>query len=263
MVTTSFILPVVDSLQEKSSRTEVFAYENRQAITGKFADLLTNVRGYMLKNGVDIEEFLIFVIALFPPGDCIPPSPTDFTKVFEAITRHGLWDYFHYSPLVQIVEKFGADDSETVKVKGCIQNYQKDLKAYAVVKTIEDYIESDLDTCTDQSRADCAKYDRRYNFPVQWKMEVVEHSLQYLADVWKMFSGRYILPDSPPTALLDRVWKGCVSVTWLVPSYLISQLIKRVKIDTGFFLKYRILKVTIGDEVVYEEEVAKKTTEVN
>ena len=97
------------------------------------------------------------------------------------------------------------------------------------------------------------KYDPRYNCPVEWKVEFVDHSLQYLADVWTMFSDRYLLPDSPPTALLDRVRKGCVSVTWLIPSYLIPQLVERVKIDTEFFQMVHILKVTVRGETVYEK----------
>ena len=213
----------------------------------------------MTKNGVDIKEFLLFVIALFPPGDCIPSTPTSLREVFEAITLHGLWDYFHYSPLVQIVQNFGAGDPE---MNAWIQNYQKDLKAYALVARIEDYIESDLDTYTDQSHVYSAKYDPRYNCPVEWKLDFVDHSLQYLTNVWEMFSDRYLLPDSPPTALLDRVRKGCVCVTWLVPSYLIPQLIKRAKINPEFFQMRHILKVTVRGEVVHEG-VAKGSTEVS
>ena len=70
------------------------------------------------------------------------------TEVFEAITHHGLWDSLHYSPLVRIVRKFGAGDPE---MKAWIQKYKKDLKAYTIVVSIEDCIESDLDTCTNQS----------------------------------------------------------------------------------------------------------------
>jgi len=200
--------------------------------------------------GVDVREFLLFVIALFPPGDFLPTSPTDLIKVFEAITRNGLWDYFHYSPLVQIVKKFGAGNP---KMEAWIKSYKKDLKVYAIVASIEDYIESDLDTCADQSREDSAKYDPRYSCPVQWKTKFVDHSLQHLTNVWEVFSDQYLVPDSPPTALLDRVRKGCVSVTWLVPSYLIPQLVERVKMDTKFFQMFRILKVTVKGETVYEE----------
>ena len=217
----------------------------------KFAQLLSNVCNRMLKNGVDSDEFRPFVAALFPPGDCIPSSPNNLTEVFDAITHHGLWDCFHYSPLVQIVRKFGAGDPE---MEAWIQDYKKDLKAYTIVASIEDFIESDLDTCTDESRVDSAKYDPRYNMPVEWKTDFVHHSLQHLCEVWEMFSDRYLLPDSPPTALLDRVRKGCLLVTWLVPSHLIPQLIRRAKIDTEFFQKHHILKMTVGGKVIYKYE---------
>ena len=68
-----------------------------------------------------------------------------------------------------------------------------------------------------------------------------------------MFSYNYLVPDCPPTALLDRVRKGCLVVTWLVPSGLIELLIKRANIETDFFQQHRILKVTVGDKCVYED----------
>ena len=131
------ILPAADSYQEGLSKAAVFAIENRQAINGKFADLLTNVCSKMLKKGVDIEKFLLFVAALFPPGDCIPSPPTNLTQVFDAITHHGLWDSLHYSPLVRIVRKFGAGDPE---MEAWIQDYKKDLRSYTLLTTVEDCI---------------------------------------------------------------------------------------------------------------------------
>jgi len=232
---------------------------NQQAINAKWAKLMTNVCKRMLEIGVDVEEFRLFAVAFFRPGDCIPQSPTNFADVFDAITRHGLWDYLHYTPLMLIAQNFGANDA---KMEALIQNYQKDLTAYLMVAKIEDYIDSDLDTCTDQSLVESARCDPRYNCPVEWKTDFVDHSLQHLKNVWQMFSCRYLRPHSPPTALIDRVRKGCVSVTWLVPSFLIQQLIKQVKIDISFFQKHRILKVTVQGEVVYEDEVTKETTEV-
>ena len=104
----------------------------------KFADFLVNVRDKMVKNGVNVEEFRLFVIAIFPPGDCIPQLPTTVTKVFEAITRHGLWDSIHYSALVQVARKFCAGDPE---IEAWIQDYMKDLKAYTIIASIEDFEE--------------------------------------------------------------------------------------------------------------------------
>ena len=255
----SVILPAANSHQELGPAA-VFAFENRQVINEKFADFLMNVRDKMMKNGVDVEKFWLFVVALFPPGDCIPPLPTNLSKIFEAITHHGLWDSLHYSPLVRIVRNFGGSDPE---MKVWIENYKKDLRSYTLLTKIEDYIVSELVTSAEPPPTKKAKYDPRYCCPVEWKTDFDDHSLHYLAEVWEMFSDRFLLPDSPPTALLDRVRIGCVSVVWLVPSYLIPQLLKRVKVDTNFFQKHHILKVTVGGDVVYEEEVAKETTEVS
>ena len=214
----------------------------------------------MFKNGVDIKTFRLFVVALFPPGDCIPPLLTNLTEVFDAITRHGLWDSLHYSPLVRIVRTFGAGDPE---MEAWIQDYKKDLKSYTLLTTVEDCIESELVTSAEPPPAKRAKYDPRYYCQVEWKTDFVVHTLHYLADVWEMFSDHYLFPDPPPTALLNRVHRGCISVVWLVPSYLIPQLLKRVQVDSIFLRKHRILKVTVRGNVVYEEEVAGETTEVS
>ena len=215
----------------------------------------------LVKNGVDIEQVRLFVTNQFPPGDCIPPPPASLIEVFKAITQHGLWNYFHYSPLVRIAEKFGAGDHE---MEGWVQSYKKDLKAYSLVTTVEDYVEADLDPpppTVDLPPANCAKYDPRYYTPVEWKTKFVDHSLQYLTEVWELFSYHYLVPDSPPTALLDRVRRGCFSVTWLVPSGLIPSLIKRAKVDTDFFQQHRILKLTVGGECIYEEVAEEFTAE--
>ena len=244
-------LLAVDPLKEptETKPTAVFIRENQQTIKSKFASLLINICNKMVKNGnVDVEQFRLFVIALFPPGDCIPhsPSPTNLTDIFEAITRHGLWDFFHYSPLAKIVKEFGANDPDMNRL---VQDYKNDLKSYTSMTNITDCIELVLANPTEPSPA---KYDPRYNRPVEWKTNFIDHTLQYLAEVWEMFSSHYLLPDSPPTALLDRVRRGCVSITWLVPTHMIPQLIKGVESNTEFFQEHHISKVIVDGKCVYE-----------
>ena len=253
-------LSAADFHRGERGRAAVFASENRQAINGKYATFVKNVCKKLATAGVDLREFRVFVANLFPPGNFIPQFPNDLTEVFEAITNNGLWDCLHYSPLVQIVQNFGASDPE---MKAWIMKYKKDLKAYTIVAKIEDHIELDLDTCIDLSQVSIAKKNPESNCPIEWKTDFVDNSLQHLIDVWEMFSVRYLVPDSPPTALLDRVRTGCLSVTWLVPSHLIPELVKRVKVNTTFFQKHRILKVTVSGEIIYEEEVAMKSIEVS
>ena len=101
--------------------------------------------------------------------------------------------------------------------------------------------------------ANLAKYDSRYCCPVEWKTNFNDHSLNHLTEVWKLFSSHYLKPDSPQTALLDHVHKGASLVTWLVPSGLISSLIKRVQNDSDFLRQHRILRMTVEGRCVYEE----------
>ena len=251
-------MPALSTAHQEQSRAAVFARENQQAIKDKFADFLTKVCDKLVKNGVDTEKVRLFVTNQFSPGDCIPPAPANLTEIFEAVTHHRLWDYFHFSPLVRIAKKFCANDDE---MQGWVQTYKQDLKAYLFVMKVEDYIEADL-VNADTPPANCGKYDPRYYTPVEWKTKFVDHTLQYLAEVWELFSYHYLVPDSPPTALLDRVRRGCLSVTWLIPSGLIPQLIKRVQLDTEFFQQHRILKVTVGEECIYKE-VTEETISVS
>ena len=246
----NLFLSAVASGHQEPSKAAVFAHENQQAIKDRFADFQTNVCSKLLKSGVDTEEFRLYVINQFPPGKCIPPPPANLTEVFKAITHHGLWDYFHYSPLVRIAKRFGAGDPE---IEGWVQTYKKDVKAYSVVAKLEDYVESDVDVTAPQP-ANRAKYNPHYYTPVEWKTEFIDHSLQYLTEVWELFSSHYLIPDSPPTCVLDRVCKGCFSVTWLIPTGLIPRLIERMKSDTTFYQQHRILRVTVRGECIYEEE---------
>ena len=257
----------------ESSSAAFFKHENLAAIRAKFADFQTKVCEKLVNNGVNIELIRLFVENQFPPGNCIPPPPAGLIEIFRAITHHRLWSYWHYSPLEKIVQRFGDNDSE---MKSWVKTYKKDLKSFCLVKNVEDIVDADLDFATlppqnkvkiDEADPDVAhfpeeraKNDLHYYCPVEWKTEFVDHSLQYLAEVWEEFSCHYLRPKSPPTALLDRVCKGCFAITWLVPSYLIPALIKRAKTDTDFFQQRHIVGVTVGEECVYEKVVGESAS---
>lgn len=226
----------------------------------KFASFQNKVCNKLFNLGIDIEQIRCFVKKQFPPGDFIPPPPATLMEIFDAVTYHGMWDYFHYSPLVQIARNFGAGDSE---IESWVQTYKEDLKAYSLVAKLEDYIKADLDI-SDPPKENRAKYDPHYCHPVEWKTKFTDNSLQYLAEVWEIFSSHYLVPESPPTALLDCVSKGCYSITWLIPSDMTSLIITRRidEIGTNFFSEHRISRVTVGNQRVYEE-VAEESISVS
>ena len=93
----------------------------------------------------------------------------------------------------------------------------------------------------------------------EWKTNFIDHSLEYLTEVWELFSSHYLMPDSPPTALLNRIRRGSFEVTWLIPSGLIPPFIKQVEANAEFFQQLCILKVTVGKECIYEEITERNT----
>ena len=229
-----------------------------QGIIDKFATFWKIVFSKLLKSGVDVEDFRFFIVTIFPLGNVIPPPPTALAEIFTAITCHHLWDYFHYSPLERIVKKYFDGDPE---MEALVQEYKSDLRSYNSKMKIIDYIEPKLDDHT-------TKYDLRYYCPVEWKItqSLANNTLNYLSYMWGMFSFHYFEPDPPSTSSLECVCKfeGSSSITWRVPSYLIPQLINKVKDDTRFFQKHHgILKVTVAGQCVYEQQAAIDNTLVS
>ena len=241
------------------SEAAIPAPQSRENIRAKFVTFQKKVCNKLFNLGVDIEQIRLFIKKQFPPGDFIPPPPATLIEIFKAVTQHGLWNYFHYSPLVLLARNFGAGDSE---IEGWVQTYKEDLKDYSLVAKLEDYIKADVDIA-DLPHTKRAKYDSSYCLPVEWKTKFTDHSLQYLAEVWEIFSSHYLMPESPPTALFDCVCKlkGCYSITWLIPSELTPLITKRIKeIGTDFFSEHRILQVTVGNQCIYEEIAAKSVS---
>ena len=141
-----------------------------------------------------------------------------------------------------------------------VQDYEKDFRSYTSKTKIIDYIEPKLDD-------PIAKCNLRYYCPMKWKITFADNTLQYLSqlsEMWERFSAQYLKPDSPPTSLLESVCehKDGMSVTWLVPSYLIPQLIKKVKVNK-FFREHGIWKVIVADQCIYDEQEAIDNTTVS
>ena len=205
----------------------------------------------MTQNGVDVEDFRFFAITSFPPGDVIPLPPTSSSDIFTAITHHHLWDYIHYSPLERIVNKFGADDPEMVR---WVQSYKEDFSSYISTIQIQDYIDPNPTT----------RCSLHYCCPVEWKITFANNTLQYLYDVWGKFSAQYLEPDPPSTSLLEcgHEVESNISVTWLVPSYLIPQIIKKVKANARFLQRHGIWNVTVADQCIYDEQEAIDNTTI-
>jgi len=234
-------------------------HQNKQNISAKYATLLTNVYNRLQQKHIDVRGFRLFVVAHFPPGDCIPHSG-DLAEVFEAITRNRLWDYLNYQPLEGIVQHFGGDDDE---MKDWLKEYKADLAGFKACTKIINYLsEVESDSSFDESDSEQptlpkpARYDPRYyrKLSLKLKVKVTDQTLSYIDDIWKSVSEYLLLP--PLSALLDHICKGSITVVWLIPTGLVPQSLKRIRQCSNFFQQNSIESVTLDDKCVYNEEAS-------
>ena len=244
---------------EQDEEVAAVTAQNKRNITAKYAALLINVYKTLQEKRFDIREFRLFLIVRFPPGDCIPQSE-DFGEIFEAITRNGLWDFWNYQLLEDIVHQFGADDDQ---LNDWVKEYKAHLAGFKACTKIIDYIavvesdssfdESDLDQPTQPKQA---KYDRKYyhKLSLRLKVKVTDQSLSYVDDIWRSVSQYLLLP--PLSAFLDHIYKSSITVVWLIPTGLVPQLLKQIHEAGDFFHQHHIASVTLHDRCVYDEEIS-------
>ena len=148
---------LADSIQTELVR------QSHRIMYGKFTTLLQNARR-RLQSSVNIKDFYLFVIGLFPPGDCIPDS-VGFYETFSAISKNGLWDYINYFSLKCIVKEFVGNDPQ---MSEWVKQYEEALSGYMLNTRISDHITvvaaSDFNGIDLDRRLECnpAKYDARY-----------------------------------------------------------------------------------------------------
>ena len=226
---------------------------NKAKIVAKYATLLTDVCGRLQQNGIDMGEFSLFVIARFPPGDCIPHT-NDLGEMFKAITRNSLWDFWNYSPLEEIIERFGKGDPQLFL---WMNEYKSDVVGFKACTKIVAYlpeVEFDSSDAEQPAPVKPAKRDYRYyrELSLKLKLNVANRSLSFIDDLWSSVSECFLLP--PLTALLSRVHKGCITVVWLIPTGLVPRLLKEIHKAGDFFQQHHIASVTVHDQCVYDEQ---------
>ena len=222
---------------------------NLVKIKESFATLLKDVAGKLKTKELDLEIFHFFMVALFPPGTCIPSS--NIVKIFEAITSNGLWSYWHYTPVEKIVAEYAPKDDE---MKGWLDKYKKELSGYKATTKIADAIELySIDEFEDDpSRRLTMTYDPDYlqRLSLKLKTRVTEKSLDYVDDLWVSLAEYFLLPSL--SVLLDKIQRGCIEVSWLIPPHYVFQIIGNLQENSSFLQSKGIVKVLLDGDCVYD-----------
>ena len=151
--------------------------------------------------------------------------------------------------LLLIVVKGVGNPKLIAELTTIIREYQaQHYSQYLVAITVVDHI------ATLQTRKLPDRMDYEPNFDkLSIKLDDVivnECSVQYLIDLWKAVKSCVRLPNL--FSVLEHIEKGCLSVTWLVPSYAVSSLMDLPQSSPKLFRKFSILRMSINEIIFYE-----------
>ena len=221
---------------------------NVEGIKALFSSLVLEVQ-LALQSQSDISNVRDFLITFF---ECDFPETSDVKKLFPAITLKHLWDYHHYSPLEQLVNKFLPNDQEVGRL---MKEYKACLSGFYLTTKLIDYIEyhnlsaDDSDEeCDQPSPKLTTKQYKKIKVVLQLERKISQISLDYVVKLWQSFAKEYEIPSL--TAVIDRIVAGSLEVTWRVPQHIADAILPRSK----FFRSHRIVLVSIDDVIIYDEK---------
>ena len=222
---------------------------NEDKIKADFSGLLLEVQS-SLEPKYDVTKVSQFLANFL---ECDLPETTDYDKLFRAVSRSGLWNYQHHSPVEQLMYHFLPQDQE---LKSLLKAYKASLSGFNLTTKLIDYIEYQNLSADDDSDEECDQPSpkltiqqyRKIKFVLQLDRRISDLSLNYVVELWRSFAEEYDIPSL--TAVLHKIAQGSLEVTWRVPQHITDAIQLRSK----FFRRHGIVLVFIDDVIIYDEE---------
>ena len=200
--------------------------------------------------------------------------------IFESLTKNGMLSYKNFYILRSIIDQFAGDDTE---MKSRLDKYDQELAGYMLVTKIKDFLaaethqseqsEPDSNLLSVEGKVNIVKKAMKYvselwgllvgckqprpdpkllhDLSVKVKANVTERTLKYVNELWESLANQVKLPV---TALLfNKIAKGCVEITWLLPCHLTEFIARQLQESTDYFQHENILRVNIAGRCVYQE----------
>ena len=95
-------------------------------------------------------------------------------------------------------------------------------------------------------------YDPAYLRRLSLKLNtrVTEKSLEYIDELWVSLAEYFLLPSL--SVLLDKIQRGCIEVSWLIPPHFAFQIIGNLQENSSFLQSKGIVKVLLEGDCVYD-----------
>ena len=273
-----FILPSAGTPSATGTQNQsivAIARRNILKINGKFSMLVT--KSYKrLESRINVKEFQTFLVTMYSSPNSRDGSGTVTTviksaeslnEMFVALGEYGLWDYLKYDLLQEIIEEFASDDDE---LNGMMEQYQQDLTGHILTQKIETYLEaihdeppittSDSETSGDEIIPALTQQKKRKLFKelsIKVETNVADRTLGYVKDLWRSLSKQFRLPQ--PAMVLQRIAKGCICITWLIPTNVVRHVTRMAQETSDMFAKQHILRVMLEKHCIYPMETELET----
>ena len=111
-----------------------------------------------------------------------------------------------------IIEVFPDDDHE---LNGVMEQYQQDLTGHILTQRIQTYLDythqQHLNATSDiDNSAATPKHELFKRLSVKIDVNVSDHSLSYVNDLWRSLANQFALPQ--PAMILHNIAKGCLGI---------------------------------------------------
>ena len=248
------------------------AARNNRKIEAKFSKLVTKSRKKLQSKEVNVEDVQDFLIIMYSSPNSRDGSDTvtsvlesavSLEEIFRALSKYRLWDYLNYYLLQSIIEEFASDDDE---LNDMMEQYQRDLTGHVLTQKIQTYLDefpvttSDSESSADENITSLPpkqKHQLYKKLGAKVNVKITDHSVKYVYDLWRSLANQFALPR--PAMILHSIAEGCICITWLIPTNLVTHVTRMAQETANMFAKQHILKVMLEEHCIYPMETKLET----
>ena len=233
------------------------AQRKEQTIKGKFGSLVSTTFTKLQAKLITGENVCIHLVAFYGKNKHFDASKflrkfinpgLSLKEVFDAICKQGLWDFMDYELLQSIIEQFLSEDTQASDM---LTQYHKNIRSYLFATKLEEYIKN-AQSAKQSDLLPPASPDKNLFTALSIKVKgvnITQQSLEYISQLWKSLANQLSLPLQMHSLLMAE--KGCLVITWLIPSFVESHVRKRVGESSNYFEEEHIISVVLDQNCIY------------
>ena len=235
---------------------------NITKIKSNFSILLLDVRSALELSQIEVKDIHQFLTGLFQ-CDGIPRS--DLMGIFEAVSTKNLWNYLHYSPLGNLINRFIPDKA------GLITTYKKQLSGFCVTAKLIDYIRKEKDFKEKEDSTDnpnqlplqdyTKEHYQKLRVVLNIERNIFELSLQYVQDIWAYLAEEFHLPYL--TAIIDKILEGSLDIIWRIPSYIGNMIAQSAHKCSSFFHQHHVILISLDNSILYDARLPMRVSSLS